>query len=218
MLFYHYNELQFDELKSLVAQGRKGNSSQVEREGFFSSTEQKIQKIFDMFTLKGEHTYDRHVSLFFEPIPLNIAALFEDKHEYWQSGKLLIEHVVHLDAIPNNISYSVEETPEKTKLLYETQDWSKVKEQPELIKVFKQEIRDVQLKNGYIGHGKNNMVRACKHLAKGIEKYYAQAGRYAKQFPEDGGYSKYAATVPHLMIYPGYKPIAVASTRTIVLQ
>ena len=217
MLYYHYSAEGFPELKSLVAQGRKGRNSDVER-STLTVLENKIQQILDKLVLKGEHSYDRHVSLFLEPIPLNLPEIFEHKHEFWISGLKLIEHIVLLEDIPENISFSLEESPEKTHLLYKKQDWTLVKEKTELIAEFKKEIVESQKKHGYIGHGKNSMIKACGRFTTGIERYYRESAKIAKQYPEDGGYSKYAACVPHLMIYPGYKSIKVHSHREIVLH
>ena len=46
----------------------------------------------------------------------------------------------------------------------------------------------------------------------------AKAAEIAKEYPEDGGYEKYAACVPHVMIYPGHKEINYDSVKEIVLK
>lgn len=218
MLFYHYNTEQFDELKSLVAQGRKGTNSQVERGGLTSKLELKVKELLDKLSLGGEHRYDRHISLFIEPIPDTLAKIFDGKHEFWQSGLKLIEHVISIDDLPDNISFSLEESTEKTKLLYEKQDWGIVKNKPEMIAVYKKEIADVQKAHGYIGHGKRDMIKACTRYTNTLERSYRHAANLAKRHPEDGIYSRYASCVPHLMIYPGYKTIPVLRHRELILK
>ena len=47
-----------------------------------------------------------------------------------------------------------------------------------------------------------------------MEKAY----KIALEYPEDGGFKKYAASVPHVMIYPGHKPVEYSSLKNIVLK
>ena len=55
-----------------------------------------------------------------------------------------------------------------------------------------------------------------KLLIQGIEKYFRKAAKLNEKFPEDKINEKYAACVPHLMIYPEGK-INVQSTKSITL-
>ncbi len=219
MLFYHYSEIEFSELKSLVAQNKRGRDSEVERNaGFFDKLSNAVLQLMDRVNPKGEFDYDRHVSLFLEPIPLDLPSIFEHRHEFWKSGLELFEYTIDLRDLPENISYRLTETPEKTRLLYEKQDWVKAKEHPELIPKFKKEILDMENAKGYQGHGKDNLVRACSRYNRGIKRYYQRTAQLAKEYPEDKLESKYAACVPHLMIYPGYLPIPIASVKKVALR
>lgn len=219
MQFYHYSEKEFTELKSLLAQGKPDNGSQVERTaGFFD----EFKIIFDqMLSRKGvgnDYTYDRHVSLFLEPIPLDLAKIFKGKHEYWQSGLELYEYTISLEDIPSDIAFIMEETPDKTRLLYERQDWGSAKDNPEMVMKFKAEILELQKDNAYIGRGRNELVKVCRKFNKGIRHYYQLSENLAERFPEDGIQAKYAACVPHLMIYPGYRSIKISETKKVILM
>ena len=219
MLFYHYSEIEFDELKSLVAQGKQGRDSEIERNaGFFDKLSNSVLQMLFRLSPKGEFEYNRHISLFLEPIPLNLPSIWEHKHEFWKSGLELFEYTVELKDIPENISFHLIETPEQIRLLYEKQDWELAKDHPELIPKFKKEIIDMENSKGYRGHGKNNMVRVCRRFTRGINRYYQHAVQLSKDYPEDGLNRKYAACVPHLMIYPGYLPIPVASVKKVALR
>lgn len=219
MLFYHYSEHEFPELKSLLAQGRQDNSSQVERDsGFFDKVKINFDQVLRRLGMRDEYSYDRHVSLFLEPIPLDLAKIFKGQHKYWRSGLELFEYTIHLDDLPKDIRFIMEETPDKTRLLYEVQDWGSAKTNPSLVLKFKAEVIELQQENGYIGYGVNALVKVCRHFNKGIRHYYQLSENLAKRFPEDGIQAKYAACVPHLMVYPGYRSIKISETKKVVLM
>ena len=98
MKFYHYNTEEFDALLSIAIRG-KGNIGDNPR------------------------AYNRNISLFLEPLPLNVAEIFNNTHSFYRSGLTLVEHVVDSNAIPLDILYSLTESPEKVALLYGSQKW-----------------------------------------------------------------------------------------------
>ena len=190
MKFYHYNTEEFDALLSIAIRG-KGNIGDNPR------------------------AYNRNISLFLEPLPLNVAEIFNNTHSFYRSGLTLVEHVVDSNAIPLDILYSLTESPEKVALLYGSQKWYEGMPD-ELIASNKKEIKDMEEAKGYIGQGRMNMIKACRSVPKGIEKYFRKAAKLNEKFPEDKINEKYAACVPHLMIYPEGK-INVQSTKSITL-
>ena len=190
MKFYHYNTEEFDALLSIAIRG-KGDIGNNPR------------------------AYNRNISLFLEPLPLNVAEIFNNTHEFYRSGLTLIEHVVDSSAIPLDVLYTLTETPEKVALLYGSQQWYEGMP-TELIDANKKEIEDMEIDKGYIGQGRMNIIKACRSVPKGIEKYFRKSAKLHEKFPDDKINEKYAANVPHLIIYPKDK-INVQSTKPITL-
>lgn len=196
MILYHYSINKYETLKSLIAQ-RMPKKSQSNGDEF---------------------AYDRSLSFFLEPIPLDIAEIYFHRHEFWKSGLELYQYQIHLNALPKNIAFVLTETPKKTRLLYTVQDWDKVKTDPSLKDVYVKQIHEMEVKSGYRGHGINNLVIACKPFLHGIRKNMVYAAKLATQYPDDGGFEKYAACVPHLMVYPGYKEVSYTKVEKIKLK
>ena len=53
-----------------------------------------------------DYDMSRSISFFLEPIPDDIAKLFDNKHAYWQSGKKLYEYKVELSTWIQRIGHS----------------------------------------------------------------------------------------------------------------
>ena len=191
MKLYHYNTDEFDVLLSIAIRG-KGNVGSNPR------------------------AYNKNISLFLEPLPLNVAEIFKNTHAFYRSGLSLIEHVVDSNAIPLDVLYTLTETPEKVTLLYATQQWYEGMSE-DLIVANKKEIDDMEAEKGYAGQGRMNMIKACKSIPKGIEKYFMKSAKLHEKFPGDKINEKYAANVPHLIIYPEVG-IKVQSSKQITLR
>ena len=93
MILYHYSINKYETLKSLIAQ-RMPKKSQSNGDEF---------------------AYDRSLSFFLEPIPLDIAEIYFRRHEFWKSGLELYQYQVHLNALSKNIAFVLTETPKKTR-------------------------------------------------------------------------------------------------------
>lgn len=193
MKLYHYNATEFSELKSKIAQGIKGAGDHG---------------------IKG---YASSISFFLEPIPRDIAVILKHEHDFWVSGRDLYEHVIDTNDLPLDVEYVLTETPDKTKLLYEEQDWTKAKNNPELVKQYKQEIKDLEEKKGYAGKGRLKLVQTCRPFTHGISQHYKQMYKLHHKYPEDQLMNKYAACVPHLMVYVGKRSIPVSECNLITL-
>lgn len=192
MKLYHYAVTPFDHLMSRVAQGV----------GVWKP---------------GPWHYDKSISLFMEPIPRNLASILKHKHSFWRQGAMIIEHVIDSSEIPVDIFYHLVETPERTTLLYEKQNWSRVATDPSLKDKYLDEIDNMEISKGYKDRGRNNMIVAAKRYNTDIERYYRKMLELDKMNPEDGLLKKYAACVPHLMIYPDKAAIKVDSREIIRL-
>lgn len=193
MKLYHYSPIELTELKSKIAQGIKSAGDHG---------------------IKG---YASSISFFLEPIPLDIAEILKHEHDFWISGRELYQHEIDSNDLPLNVDFILVETPDKTKLLYDEQDWTKAEGNPELVKQYKQEIEDLENKKGYRGKGRMKLVHVCKPFTKGISKYYQDMYKLHCKYPEDNLIKKYAATVPHLMVYVGRDSIPVTTAKKITL-
>ena len=193
MKLYHYSPIELTELKSKIARGIKSAGDHG---------------------IKG---YASSISFFLEPIPLDIAEILKHEHDFWISGRELYQHEIDSNDLPLDVDFVLVETPDKTKLLYEEQDWDKAEGNPELVKQYKQEIEDLEIKKGYRGKGRMKLVQTCKPFTKGISKYYKNMYTLHCKHPEDNLIKKYAATVPHLMIYVGKEAVRVDEVKKITL-
>ena len=71
---------------------------------------------------------------------------------------------------------------------------------------------------GYIGHGRESLEKVVKKFNKRTREFMEKAYKIALEYPEDGGFKKYAASVPHVMIYPGHKPVEYETNKLITLK
>lgn len=189
MILYHYNVNPLDDIRSLKLQNKTSAKEWSEN-------------------------YSSSVSFFFEPIPLDLPSIFDGKSKQWISGSKLYEHLIDVDDIEEDIKFHITETPDKTKLLYYKQDWSKVKKGNGLRDKYLQEIEDMEIKKGYRGQGLNNFVKVAQPFKKGIRQHYINASVLAKCEPLI--YDLYAGTIPHVMMFPT-KPILVKESKLIKL-
>lgn len=192
MKLYHYSKDKYKDIRSQVAQGA-------------------------MESTNDDRQYGKSVSLFLERLPLTVAEIFNNTHQFYRSSLELWEYEVDTSDIPIDIIYTLTETPEKTALLYGSQKWYEGMS-AELIQSNKKEIDDMEIAKGYQSKGRIALVKACKSVPKGIEQYFEKTAKLAKKFPEDGLDKKYAASVPHLMIYPNDKPIPYRNVKMITLR
>lgn len=218
MKLYHYATEEFPDLRSRLAQGKGKLFTPDRLPELFNNLQGAIIKQLDKVYPKDEWSYERSISLFLAPIPLDIAKIYKGQHELWQSGKELVQYEIDSQSLPAGIGWRLCESPEKTRLLYQHQDWKAAEKDKTLIPIYLKEIKDKEEKLGYIGHGREKLDKACKPFVKSNRQFMEEAANIALEFPEDGGFKKYAACVPHLMIYPGYKPVEYVKVKTIVLE
>lgn len=153
--------------------------------------------------------YYQHISFFFEPIPIDIISnIFNNEHPVWYSGNVLYEHKVSIASL-GEFSYELTESPEINEIFYNPkyddysdERWEKLKD-----KILKE--------NGYIGHDSASLINAINKNKGSIREAY-------KQLPHRSNFeqikTKYAATVPHLMVYPETGTIEVSSINKVVIK
>lgn len=178
MKLYHYNTSCLDVLSSQVQRGLVKDNGDIWQ-------------------------YGKNLSFFIKELPINLPEVLNNKHKFWTKGAQIWCHVIETDKLPKVINYRVVETPEKTKLLYELQDWSRAEGNPELVSMYMKQIEDMEKTNGYIGRSRNGLVRALNKFSNmNTADYYKRMSVLNSLYPEDKLMDKYAACVPHLMIYP----------------
>lgn len=156
---------------------------------------------------KGELiSYNNHISFFFEPVPLDIVGeIFGHTHHTWAPGNKLFEHVVDSKSL-KKFFYRLVESPEKTELLYD--DSVDDKEYYRKMALINEEFN-------YEGRSVDELEKACSHL-KGTTKTYFKLLPKRRNFDEIK--NKYAATVPHLMIYLEDRQITPFSIKEVFVK
>lgn len=165
---YHYSTELFDILKTREKQGL--------------GKEEKIPEL--------NQRYNKHISFFLEPIPLDILPdIHSNKHEFYVAGKEVYEYKIPTVNL-GVMEYELVESPEKIKALYDTtlDDDAYYKAMDEISRA-----------NKY--NGKN-----IKDLEALIERFEGTTRGYFIRIPSYPNYkeikNKYAPCVPHFMIYP----------------
>lgn len=183
MKLYHYSTNRYDVLESLNARGmvKQGHSKNSDKSDPFA--------------------YNKHISFFLEPIPEDIASILKHEHKFWKSGTVLMEHVISLDAIPRDVHYKLVESYEHTDMIFNKQQWERVEHEPKLRTVYLKELSDMEQRLNYTGNSLDQMKKGLQNFKHNIRKDYENLYRLSKAYPESNMLAKYAASVPHLMIY-----------------
>lgn len=144
--------------------------------------------------------YCDHISFFFEPIPSKLLSELFTGHPVWFKGNPLYEYVIDLNKLPQEIPYHVVESVKKT-ALYDKfcieKNW--VEDDPKLLEEW-MILEDEKARGwGEKGNSRNALVKQVFAHQGIIEDTYRAAVKR-----EDFVYNKtkYAANVPHLMLYP----------------
>lgn len=151
-------------------------------------------------------TYNDHVSFFIEAPPLDImGAIYGKDHGTWFPGSKLIEHRVDLSKL-KSFKYHFVETPEKIKMLFD----DSVSDEE-----YYEKLEKINKSKGYTGKNLKEF-RLPYNALKGSTRYHVMR---ANTFPKwDVNRFKYAACVPHVMIYPQGGVIPVMDTREVVVS
>lgn len=145
--------------------------------------------------------YLDHISFFFDPIPSKLMPeIFSKGHPFWYAGNRIYEHVIEVNELEDHIKFEVVESLKKTALLdefAEKHNW--VEDDPQLLKKWNLLILREQLKWGEVGAGRVNLKdQIRKNIGSTASCFIAASQRDDFAY----GYRKYAANVPHLMLYP----------------
>lgn len=193
MRLYHYATQRFNMLKTLeqqrqITEEEKAAAQQAEKWGVHVGA------------------YYQHVSFLLEPAPLDIIGnVFPIDHPVWKHRNTLFEYVVDSRHV-EPFAYSLVEAPEKTEIYYDdTLD----------TEAYYRRYRELIKKHGWNGKGSAALEKAAKpYLGKTRDLYLAVLDRPNY---EDLKY-KYAATVPHVMLYPETGLIQYESVRKVKVR
>jgi hypothetical protein len=141
--------------------------------------------------------YCNQISFFIEPIPFDIIGnIFNNKHSVWFNGNHLYEYLIEVDSLDKNIMFKVAETPADMKLIDSYDTDSMPDDEFEKFMKLKQKEKYAR---GEIGIGRDLLKRQIK-LYLGTTRQAFIDARKRPDAKETA--SKYAAYVPHLMLYP----------------
>lgn len=191
MKLYHYHSTPLD---SLLTKRKQGILEPQE----ITITEEEATRL----QLPG--AYIDHISFFIDPIPAKLLGeLFGDFHQYWFTGNTIIEHVVDTDDLEAQITYRIVETPDKLQYLDsldiadDHSDW---------LQEYYIGLNKIQAQNGELGTMRSGLEKQIERFVGRTDFFYQEA-RKRPDWEENK--SKYAACVPHVMLYPAQGMIPV---------
>lgn len=190
---YHYSKEKYDILKTLEFQRK------ITEEEYRKARESLIKS---NGVLPGY--YFQHISFFFDPIPRDVYKYFNNNHHVWTKGNKLYEYEVYVDDI-KKFKYHIVETPDIVELIY---DESVTDED------FYKSYEELTL-NKYTGSNAKDLYEASYEFIGETSNYYKKAFKLDSKKEQR---MKYAAGVPHVMIYPDSGLIKYRSVNEIILK
>lgn len=185
MYLYHYSKERYDALKTK----RLTVTYSAEELAEIAATTKFRSKPGD---------YIDHISFFMGPLPAKtIGTVFRNaNHAVWVNGNELYEYVVSVHDLPDNFIFELVESPTDVKILYDT-DWQYGDR--EWVRQYMKETSNRKLKSGEVGNDIPGLLRQMRKYHGKLEYYYQQS-TLLSDWEENN--QKYAASVPHLMLYP----------------
>lgn len=185
MQLFHYSVERYGTLKT---KEKQGTVTEEDRQ-------KAIQEHRDYYNKMGIDRpgfYFEHISFFFERPPLErMSKVFPSGHDFWFKGNRVFEHIVDSSSI-GSFAFEIVEFPEKYDLYYN----DNIDTATYIVK-----LKEATESLGYIGKG-NKALELAVENNKLLNKtgYYYDLLKSRPNF--DKIKNKYAATVPHVMLYP----------------
>ena len=198
-LLYHYSSERYDILKT-----KRLTTS-------FTDDELKgIEKETKQFNTISD--YIDHISLLFDPIPSKLLpTIFPDDHHIWFKDSVVYEYIVDIDDIERPFAYEVAESPEDVRQIDNT-DWTN--DSVEFTAKYTRKQQKRKRKTGEVGTDFNTFL-------KQVNKYKGTTEAAYEKAPTSKDWNlnlyKYAATVPHIMIYPKNGLIKFRSINKVII-
>lgn len=201
MKLYHYSKEFYDCLKT------KRQQNVLTKEEIKQADELKEDDLL-------KKAYIDHISFFFDPIPLVLLPLlYKGQNDVWFKGNTLIEYTIESDTLESNVFYYVTETPNDLKEIDKIDDY-KWDNDPNYSKLYFENKIKRKIKEHEIGSSLTELNKQINKYKGTTENNYLLASK-RKDF--DYNIRKYAASVPHVMIYPSKGIINYESTRKVVM-
>lgn len=145
--------------------------------------------------------YVDHISFFCGPIPsTTLPKIYGEDHQAWRNGNVLYEHLVDTATLEKNIAFTLVESHrewDEFNVFAEKNKWTG--DDPELLAKWYKHIKDKRKTWGEEGKDLKLLEKQVKlHAGRLLDDFVDASMR--EDFEE--GRMKYAANVPHLMLYP----------------
>lgn len=154
-------------------------------------------------------SYARHISFFIDPVPLDIIGkLFKGENDFWFDENEVYEYVVETSFLDDNILFSLVESPTDVEDLDNTR-WI---DTPEFKKEYIRTNEAEKRKSGETGNGIVNLDKQIIKYKGKTREFFIKA---SKRSDFKDNVLKYAASVPHLMLYPKSGAIKILSVNKV---
>lgn len=178
-------------------------------------TEEEIKRGIDIAAFRCDpKPYYDHISFFFDRPPVEIIGdIFKPyDHDFWFNGNVIYEHIVHVESI-GKFDYMITETPDKMKFI--KQHW-----QDDFITDLEAKhdffvrLKKLEKAKGYYGNNLRQFLLSSNKFIGKTADFYRQSPKINDR--ED--MSKYAAAVPHVMLYPetGYTDLFAPVNKLVI--
>lgn len=196
MKLYHYSKDLYTILKNRLKIGSSTDKEDLEQKEWNKKT-------------NGPGVYNGSISFFIDPLPLELLGRIYGKgHHTWFDGNELYEYVIDTDALDKDITYSVVETPMAVKMLDET-EWV---DTDEFLIEYKKKLNALKVSAGETGNSRSKLETELSKYKDKTRSFYLEASRRS-DFKEH--FDKYAANVPHVMLYPDSGAISIESVNMV---
>ena len=150
------------------------------------------------------------ISFFFDPVPLDlIAGKYSDNHPAWKPGSTVYENEVTVMDLPMPFSFEVVETPSLTKLADE--QWNVLPAAE-----YRRREDAIHTKEHTRGDGLVLLARNILKFRGGTRKAYQDL--FARKDFKRRFSNYYAATVPHVLLWPPDGEIAIFKTEMRIVR
>lgn len=195
---YHYSSEERDIIKSMFRQ------SEIDKE----TLKQEDKKA----DIRKTRNYLKHISFFPAAIPRNMASLLGPKFTKWPKGLVLYEHVVEV-SYTNLEFFDFVATKIETDFInknFKVDQWS----DSEFRKKFFEKLFKVKSDKGLIGSDVSDLYYKVQEEGSKLEESIINS-KDEDYSPED--YEKYAAFIPHVLVWLKDAQVEPVSVKRIVI-
>lgn len=242
---YYYSKKELKKLKSAVAKGvtkeQEDNDESFSDRTVGGKVAGSARYLRDILTFGSlalryfghDHKAERGIMFSLDPIPLDIASLYDNKHKFWVKGEELFEYkvVIGKDLVEglkgnfqlNNDSglpYRIVGTKAVRDLMYEKQEWNWEGEMDaKLIKKYEKEIVALEKSKGFYGFWGMDLIKTIEKAKTDIKTTIKENMKLLTEHKQESMlYGELYPWVPHLILYPGFLPIAFDEVKQIKLK